>query len=296
MPYIVFDRPKWSTFPHDISIDEKEHFSTMIAEQELSDIYNPLGSLLLRLYTLHQERSTALEQFFHQDTPAPKPFIIGIAGSVAAGKSTFANTLIQLLTAADQPLKATVLSTDHFLFPNHVLKEGNMMDLKGFPESYDWDKLIHALHQIKLGKRTNVPIYSHETYDILDHEQTIEKADIIIVEGINTLQYHSQAQGLPKLLDVTIYLDAEERDLFQWFWKRISELKKKAEQDPTSYYHAFKEKSEAELLQLAQGVWDKVNGRNLYEHILPTRSHADIIIKKRSDHTIENIKIRDTFI
>ncbi|GGH87468.1 type I pantothenate kinase [Pullulanibacillus pueri] len=296
MSYTRYSRSEWASLPKYISQDSITHLPNLLSDIELDAFYIPLASFIGILYRNHLKCKADLQHFFNKETKAI-PFLVGVAGSVSAGKSTFSESIAQLFEGLPGSPKTTIVSTDQFLYKNEILEARELKDLKGFPESYDWKNLLHTLQTIKSGKSTDVPIYSHETYDILpDETQHVESPDILIVEGINTLQVGINGEDLPSLFDISLYLDAEEEDLFSWFWTRILQFKEKAKEDPSSYYHAFKDMPEEQLHQMAKTVWDTINGKNLREHILPTKEKADIIVKKASDHTINEIQISETLL
>ena len=294
MAYKSFTRPKWAALASSTNIDVITTDIPILSQKEIDDIYTPLVHFLNLLYQQHHQLHTNMQHFFNN--PVKKiPFLISIAGSVSAGKSTFSEVLAALFHQLPEQPMVTILSTDQFLFRNTILEEKQLTDLKGFPESYDWVNLEQTLEDIKRGETVEAPIYSHEVYDILtDQTQTIASPDILIVEGINTLQTGTNGEAIQEHFDISLYLDAEEDALFSWFWKRVNTFKDKAKDDPTSYYYAFKDMNEDELYQLAKSVWDNINGKNLHEHILPTKQKADIIIKKASDHSIQEVRIKES--
>jgi type I pantothenate kinase len=228
------------------------------------------------------------------------PFIIGIGGSVAVGKSTTARVLRELLKRWPEAPKVELVTTDGFLFPNAVLKAEGLMERKGFPESYDVATLLAFLNDIKGGRpRVTAPVYSHLTYDIVPGETiTVDRPDILILEGLNVLQ----ASDLPKdgkavpfvsdFFDFSVYIDADEAALRSWYVERFMNLKDTRFRDPRSYFHNFAELSDAEAKAVAEGLWARINLVNLHENILPTRPRADLILSKDADHRVKRVALR----
>jgi type I pantothenate kinase len=228
------------------------------------------------------------------------PFIIGIGGSVAVGKSTTARVLRELLTRWPEAPKVELVTTDGFLFPNAVLKAEGLMERKGFPESYDVAALLAFLTDVKAGKpRVEAPVYSHLTYDIVPGETiAVDRPDILILEGLNVLQ----PRDLPKdgkavpfvsdFFDFSIFLDADEASLQGWYIERFMRLKETRFRDPRSYFHDYASLSDADAEKVAEGLWERINLVNLRENILPTRPRADLILSKGPDHAIKDVALR----
>jgi type I pantothenate kinase len=261
---------------------------------EVAAIYLPL-SRLLNLYVsarldLHAVSATFL------GTVAPKvPYIIGVAGSVAAGKSTFARILQALLARWPDHPKVDLITTDGFLYPNVVLQERGIMNRKGFPESYDTRRLLRVLREIKSGQRdVQAPLYSHVVYDILDGEQvTIDQPDIVILEGLNVLQ---TAEGFTEFVsdyfDFSIYVDADEPDIEQWYVDRFLTLRGSVFQNPNSFFKFYAGLSDEEAVDVARNIWREINGRNLAENIAPTRDRASLVLHKTADHRVDRVQLR----
>jgi len=291
MDFITFSRKEWQQFK--LESGKIEALSSNVPNEEITSIFQPLAEFIHLTLSIKKQNSRTLKQFLHQ-SGKPSPFIIGIAGSVAAGKSTTAKLLAGLLSSYEEHPKTAILSTDHFLYPNKVLEERGIMHRKGFPESYDYANLHHSLKKLKSGAEcVEVPVYSHATYDILPEPETIERPDILFVEGINVLQVNTGNTPITDYLDITLYVDATVEDLFQWYWERIQSLVAKAINDPQSYFNQFKDMDRDALFAMASEVWETINLKNLNEYILPTRERADIIMKKGPHHIIQSISIKN---
>jgi type I pantothenate kinase len=257
-----------------------------------------------RLLSVHVEASQLLfrqrRAFFNAPHATKTPFIIGIAGSVAVGKSTTARLLKELLQRWPSSPKVDLVTTDGFLLPNEVLRRQNLMERKGFPDSYDVGALLRFLSGIKSGQAdVRAPVYSHLTYDVLPGEYvTIDRPDILIFEGLNVLQ----PRDLPKdgkfvpflsdFFDFSIYMDAEEDLIHDWYVARFMRLRETAFRDPASFFHRYSELSEDAARAIAEGLWANINLKNLRENIRPTRPRADLILRKGADHRVEEVALR----
>ncbi|WP_134701670.1 type I pantothenate kinase [Ammoniphilus sp. YIM 78166] len=305
-PYITFNREEWArlrdSIPLPLSQDELEALKGLnekVSLDEVSEIYLPL-SRLLNLYVAATQELHAATNTFLNSTTEKVPYIIGIAGSVAVGKSTSARILQTLLSRWPNHPKVELVTTDGFLFPNRVLEERGLMKRKGFPESYDIRRLIRFMADIKSGRpEVCVPVYSHLYYDILaEDEQIIRKPDIIIVEGINVLQNsRNRNQNIPRVFvsdffDFSIYVDAKIEDIFQWYVERFQLLRDTAFQNPQSYFHRYAELSDTEAMDTAKKIWLEINAVNLQHNILPTRERAHLILKKGPNHSVSSVKLR----
>ncbi len=303
-PFRSFSCEEWATFQSqsmlsvsDIELSKLKAMNEPLDLEEIEKIYVPMVKLLQiyisNYHKLHNER----DEFFLQKSKSV-PYIIGIAGSVAVGKSTTARVLRKLLSMTAEKLKVDLITTDGFLYSNKELEKRKIIDKKGFPESYDAKKIIAFLSAIKSGQTNlNVPQYSHLYYDVIPNEYVeIEQPDILIVEGINVLQVagskHKRKVFVSDFFDFSIYVDANERDLEQWYIDRFLKLQHTAFKNPHSYFHKYRNLSKEEAVKFANDIWNRINLPNLRQNILPTRLRADLIIEKSSEHKTRGIRIR----
>jgi len=296
-----FEREEWAALRAQtpLTIREKDlealrGINDQIDLDEVAAIYLPL-TRLLNLYVsatqnLHRVSATFL------GTIAPKlPYIIGIAGSVAVGKSTLARLLQALLSRWPEHPRVELVTTDGFLFPNSELQARGIMDRKGFPESYDTRQLLDFLRAVKSGEpEVAVPVYSHVIYDILPgRHEIVHQPDIIILEGLNVLQVDSHAnEFVSDYFDFSIYLDAEESLVESWFVERFHALRRTVFQDPQSFFQHFAELDDQQANALAHQIWESINGRNLRENIAPTKGRASLVIEKGADHRVTDVFLR----
>lgn len=302
-PFLSFSREQWADLRKSVPLKLTEQdlkpllgFNEALSLNEVSTIYLPLTRLINYYIEENLRRQTVLNRFLGVQNPKV-PYIIGIAGSVAVGKSTSARILQSLLSHWPNERKVDLITTDGFLHPLQKLKQDNLLHKKGFPVSYDTAKLIHFLAEIKSGKeKVQAPIYSHLTYDIVPHEFTeIKQPDILILEGLNVLQTagnNSNQTFVSDFVDFSIYVDAQEVLLKEWYIKRFLKFRQSAFSDPNSYFKHYAKLSEQEAIATAASIWENINGLNLRENILPTRERADLILTKGADHAVELIKLR----
>ena len=264
-----------------------------ISLQEVLDIYLPLINLI-SIYKKANEDLSFFKSIFLQEKNRSRPFIIGISGSVAVGKSTTSRLLQILLSRRFKWATVEMVTTDGFLYPNKVLEERNILDRKGFPESYDMELLLDFLDSIKNGEEFEIPVYSHEVYDIVpDQKVTIQPVDFLIVEGINVFQNpQNQTLYVSDYFDLSIYVDAYVANIETWYLERFQTLLKLAEKDPNNYYHRFTQMPFNQVLAIAQDTWKNINLANLEKYIEPTRSRADIIHHKGQNHEIDKIYLK----
>ena len=264
-----------------------------ISLQEVLDIYLPLINLI-SIYKKANEDLSFFKSVFLREKNRSRPFIIGISGSGAVGKSTTSRLLQILLSRRFKWATVEMVTTDGFLYPNKVLEERNILDRKGFPESYDMELLLDFLDSIKNGEEFEIPVYSHEVYDIVpDQKVTIQPVDFLIVEGINVFQNpQNQTLYVSDYFDLSIYVDADVANIETWYLERFQTLLKLAEKDHNNYYHRFTQMPFNQVLAIAQDTWKNINLANLEKYIEPTRSRADIILHKGQNHEIDKIYLK----
>jgi type I pantothenate kinase len=305
-PYTGYGRDEWAALradtPMPLSEAELENLSGLterVSIQEVVEIYLPL-SRLLNFYVEALQKLHGATTGFLRKGDGKMPFIIGLAGSVAVGKSTTGRVLQALLARWPSHPRVELVPTDGFLFPNAVLEERRLMTRKGFPESYDLTRLLNFLAEVKSGReRIEAPVYSHLVYDVLpDQAILIERPDIVIVEGLNVLQ----PAKLPKdgaaipfvsdFFDFSIYIDAADQLIESWYVERFLRLRQTAFRDPASYFHRYATLSEEEARAIGLSLWRTINLVNLTKNILPTRQRADLILRKGQDHAVETVALR----
>lgn len=263
--------------------------------KEVQDVYLPLSRLLNLYVTEHQKLHRSTSDFLGERA-GRVPFIIGVAGSVAVGKSTVSRLLKELLSRWDGTPSVEMITTDGFLHPNAELERRGLMSRKGFPESYDRMALLQFIADVKSGaKEVSAPVYSHLIYDIVEgQKQTIKNPDVLIVEGLNVLQSPGPGQyvALSDFFDFKIYVDADTKNLTQWFLDRFEKLRDTAFTNPASYFHRYAEMPHEKALARANEIWSTINLPNLIENILPTRSRATLVLHKGTKHAVERVLLR----
>jgi type I pantothenate kinase len=298
-PYLRFSRTEWAHLRASTPLPLVEAdlaalrgINEDISLDEVADIYLPL-SRLLNLYvsaiqSLHEATDTFLGSL-----PASVPFVIGIAGSVAVGKSTMARVLQTLLSRWPDHPDVDLITTDGFLYPTAVLEKRGLMNRKGFPESYDQRRLMRFLTEIKSGKgEVSAPVYSHLTYDVVPGAtQTVRQPDILIVEGLNVLQ-SGRARNVSDFFDFSIYIHADEATIESWYVARFLRLCETVFRNPDSYFTRYSTLTTEEATKKARSIWCEINGPNLRENILPTRERAQLILRKGAGHSVEEVRLR----
>ena len=263
--------------------------------KEVQDVYLPL-SRLLNLYVAEHQKLHSITSQFLGERAGRVPFIIGVAGSVAVGKSTVSRLLKELLSRWEGTPKVEMITTDGFLYPNAELERRGLMSRKGFPESYDRMALLEFIGDVKSGaKEVSAPVYSHLVYDIVEgQKQTINNPDVLIVEGINVLQSPGPGQNvaLSDFFDFKIYVDADAKNITSWFLERFDKLRSTAFTNPASYFHRYAEMPYDKALARANEIWSTINLPNLIENILPTRSRATLVLQKGDLHAVERVLLR----
>src|SRR5690242_4521098 len=305
-PYRTFPRSQWAALREDtpmtLSPDEVMRLRSLhdrLDIKEVEDIYLPL-SRLLSLYVVATQRLFRVQQGFLGTEDTKMPYIVGVAGSVAVGKSTTARVLQALLARWPNVPKVDLVTTDGFLYPNAILAREDLMEKKGFPESYDLPALLRFLTDVKAGRRpARAPIYSHLIYDVVPNQWVeVDRPDILIVEGLNVLQtgsFPKDGRAIPfvsDFFDFSVYLDADEDVLKAWYIDRFLTLRGTAFRDPKSYFHRYSNLSDEEAIETATAIWSRINLVNLHENILPTRQRADLILKKSESHQVEEVWLR----
>nr|WP_318011422.1 type I pantothenate kinase [Actinotalea sp. M2MS4P-6] len=305
-PYVDLDRGQWSRLSAstplpltDTDVLRLRGLGDPIDLAEVDAIYRPL-SRLLALYVeatgrLHSASSTFLGEYAGRT-----PYVIGIAGSVAVGKSTTARVLRELMARWPETPRVELITTDGFLLPNHELERRGLMDRKGFPESYDRRALLQFLAAVKAGSaEVRAPVYSHHSYDIVpDDAVVVRRPDVLIVEGLNVLQpARSTAAGQSSLavsdfFDFSIYVDARATDVRRWYVDRFLSLRHTAFARPDSYFHRYASLDDVQAVVRAQEIWDSINAPNLVENILPTRGRATLVLRKGPDHAVQRVRLR----
>ncbi|KFZ35977.1 pantothenate kinase [Shewanella mangrovi] len=300
--YLPFDRDSWSKLRNSVPLTlaeadlaELRGINERVSLDEVTDIYLPLSRLLNLIIKNQQQRSVVLNQFLGQQS-AGSPYIISIAGSVAVGKSTTARILQALLSHWPEHPRVDLITTDGFLYPLDELKKRNLLDRKGFPESYDTKLLVDFISAIKSGEEeVDAPLYSHIIYDRMPEVLKVRQPDILILEGLNVLQTELDSpkrRFVSDFVDFSIYVDADEDNLRQWYVDRFLQFRESAFADPRSYFKHFADLSDEQATSMATEIWDSINGPNLTQNILPTRERAHLVLKKGAHHSMEQVLLR----
>jgi type I pantothenate kinase len=305
-PYVDFTRDEWAKLRasaeltlSELEVDALRSRNEPILLDEVETVYLPLSRLLSLRVEASRDLLAATETFLGH-LHARVPYIIGVAGSVAVGKSTMARLLQALLMRWPHHPRVDLVTTDGFLFPNATLEARGLMSRKGFPESYDVRRLLQFLAELKAGNpEVHAPRYSHLTYDILrDDEIIVRQPDIVIVEGLNVLQAPTTRAGVGDQLvvsdyfDFSIYVDADEEHIRNWYIERFLQLRETAFQDERSFFHHFTAYSEEDCRVIAKSIWEEINGVNLRENIAPTRGRAHLVVEKDADHRVQRVRLR----
>lgn len=305
-PFIELDRSTWSRLAHQLEqpfdqadVERLRGLGDRLSLDEVAEVYVPL-SRLLSIYVDASARLREASNKFLGETTRRTPFVIGVAGSVAVGKSTIARVLQEMLRRWPNTPRVELVTTDGFLYPNAELRRRGLMQRKGFPESFDRRRLLRFVSDVKAGvPEVRAPMYSHLTYDIVTNQQiVVRRPDVLIVEGLNVLAPpRARSDGTSGLsvsdfFDYSVYVDASHDAIRNWYVNRFMELRSGAFADPDSYFHRYSDLTDAEAVKTATDIWDRINGPNLIQNVLPTRGRAKLVLTKNADHHVKRVLMR----
>ena len=300
-PYIELDRRQWRTLRQSVPLAMNEEelgtyrgLGEQIDLSEVADVYLPLSRLIHLQVAARQRLFAATSTFLGERNPERQvPFVIGVAGSVAVGKSTTARVLQALLSRWDAHHRVDLVTTDGFLYPTRELRRRGIMHRKGFPESYDRRALLRFVTEVKSGARdVSAPVYSHLSYDIVKGERHhVRQPDILILEGLNVLQTGPRLM-VSDLFDFSVYVDARIEDIEDWYVKRFLAMRSTAFANPNSHFHAYASLNDIDATEAARDIWHGINLPNLVQNILPTRPRATLVLRKDADHSINRVRLR----
>jgi type I pantothenate kinase len=305
-PYVELDRDAWAELGahtdqplSELEVERVRGLGDQLDLDEVQQVYLPLSRLLSLYVEAAGSLHRAQEDFLDRPQPPRTPFVVGLAGSVAVGKSTTARVLQQMLAHWPAHPQVALVTTDGFLYPNVELERRGIMHRKGFPESYDRKALLKFVIDIKSGKdEVEAPVYSHLTYDVTDEKVIVKGPDIVIVEGLNVLQPPQTREdgrtglAVSDFFDFTIYVDAATNDIRQWYTERFLRLRETAFRDPASYFAKYAGLSHDDAVSEASRIWDEINGPNLAHNVAPTRSRATLVLRKDRDHSVRWVRLR----